>query len=101
MSALFGSMRYLGILRVHIEEEALGMDTALCGAPGAAGAIDFRDAKVPGATGMGVWMPPLPFVQPAHGRLSNFVEEGGGCSSKMSTALSLVTLVPRHQGSEG
>ncbi|MEW5318528.1 MAG: hypothetical protein WDW38_009744 [Sanguina aurantia] len=46
MSALFGAMRFFGILRVHIEEEALGMDTALCGAPGGAGMVDFRDAKV-------------------------------------------------------
>lgn len=78
MSALFGSMRYLGILRVHIEEEALGMDTALCGAPGAAGAVDFRDAKVPGMVGVGGWMPHPPYnAQVSQGRLSNFEEEGG------------------------
>ncbi|MEW5304700.1 MAG: hypothetical protein WDW36_007293 [Sanguina aurantia] len=76
MSALFGTMRYFGILRVHIEEEALGMDTALCGAPGGAGMVDFRDAKVPGfGIGMGVWNPPpLSSVMTSDERGPGFVE---------------------------
>lgn len=66
MCALFGSMRYLGILRVHIEEEALGMDTALCGAHGLIGSVNIREAKVPGTGAFGLWMPPLPILSQVH-----------------------------------
>lgn len=82
MSALFGAMRFFGILRVHIEEEALGMDTALCGAPGGAGMVDFRDAKVPGSgIGMGVWTPPLSSVMTSDNQGPDFIEGQGVCAA--------------------